>query len=48
MRAVVSASMPSFFRRSAMARAISAGDRSAVARSSTLAVGLSSDHSPPL
>jgi hypothetical protein len=34
----MSASTPSFFRRWAMARAISAGDRSALARSSVLAV----------
>ena len=47
-RAVVSASSPSFFSRSAMARAISAGVKSAVARSSTLPVGLVRDHSPPV
>jgi hypothetical protein len=47
-RACMSASMPSFFRRWAMARAISAGVRSAVARSSTLAWGWAAPHSPPL
>ena len=46
-RAVMSASMPSFFRRAAMARAISAGVRSAVARSSVSEVGLARAHSPP-
>ena len=47
MRACTSPSRPIFFRRRAIARAISAGDRSALARSSVLAVGLGMDHSPP-
>ncbi len=49
MRAITSSGMlPSFFSRLAMARAISAGFRSALARSSVLALGLGRDHSPPL
>ncbi len=47
MRAAMSPSMPSFFRRWAIACAIIAGDRSALARSSVLADGLGMDHSPP-
>ena len=47
MRALVSASSPIFCKRRAIARAISAGDRSALERSKVLAVGLGIDHSPP-
>ena len=46
-RACMSLSMPRRVRRWAMARAICAGVRSAVAGSSTLAVGLARAHSPP-
>ncbi len=50
MRAAMSepaGSRPVFLRRPAMALAISAGFRSALARSSVWAVGLGIDHSPP-
>ena len=47
MRAVMSASRPSFLTRSAIALAISAGDKSAFARKSVLADGFGILHSPP-
>ena len=45
--AVVSASMPIFFRRLAMARAMMVGVKSALALSKVRSVGLGTDHSPP-
>ena len=47
MRATVSLSRPSFLTRAAIALAISAGDKSALARSKVLAEGLGMLHSPP-
>ena len=47
IRAAMAPSRPSFFTRCAIARAMMAGDKSAFARSSVLAVGLGIDHSPP-
>ncbi len=47
MRAAMSASTPSFFSRLAIACAMIAGDRSALARSSQLPLGLGWLHSPP-
>ncbi len=46
-RAAMSPSRPIFLSRCAMARAMSAGDRSALARRRVLAEGLGIDHSPP-
>ena len=47
MRAITSSGTPSFFSRLAMARAMMAGDKSALARSRWCALGLGMDHSPP-
>ena len=47
MRATMSAGTPSFFRRLAIALAMMAGVRSALARSSQLSLGLERPHSPP-
>ncbi len=47
MRATMSLPTPNFFRRRAMAWAISAGDRSALARSNQFWLGLAMLHSPP-
>ncbi|MCY1530152.1 hypothetical protein D9M68_653280 [compost metagenome] len=48
MRACTSSGRPSLRRRRATARAMMAGDRSALARSRVLALGFGRDHSPPL
>ncbi|MOA41580.1 hypothetical protein D3C78_1635560 [compost metagenome] len=47
MSAPAAAKRPVFFRRAAMALAMRAGFRSALARSSVCEVGLGIDHSPP-
>jgi len=47
MSAPAAARRPVFFRREAMALAMSAGFRSALARSNVCEVGLGIDHSPP-